>query len=137
MYNTHPKTPAPKRQEVDQRFLNQLIQLTTNGIIRWEMSDRPGAAPVTPMYVCQYPFRVSLDPAQPRRLTAVDLELSEALWIWDATQIGLEGTLPNLQMGDTVYANSLQRLRELAASQVEENQNQDYAAVVGGLLRTQ
>ncbi len=89
------------------------------------------------MYVCQYPFRVSLDPAQPRRLTAVDLELSEALWIWDATQIGLEGTLPNLQMGDTVYANSLQRLRELAASQVEENQNQDYAAVVGGLLRTQ
>jgi hypothetical protein len=118
------------RKEVDQRFLNNLIQQTEGGKLTWycEGDDQ---------YICHFPRRVLLDPLKPKELTAVDINLHPDHLTVVSTIAPAPTNPDNLVLAFTRldYSTQLDRLTQLVKAQYNRKSNEQYALLVGGFFK--
>jgi hypothetical protein len=143
-----PYTTSGLRKEVDQRFLNNLIQRTSKGDLDWYCEQEPGD--IDPhSYFCVYPTRIQIG-SDPRNLRAVDIFLyPDNLIVIDAWDAAVASNLrkdptkmacppsPILHFTREEYSSHLDRLLALAEEQRVQKNDERHVMLLSNFLKEQ
>jgi hypothetical protein len=121
-----------ERKELDQKFLNNLIQQSDRGELSWWVTENTDE---NSSYICAFPKRIQVNPLSfsPLDFKAVDLILHpDRLDVVDTTNPKYD---PILQFKMENFPSHLPRLLELAETQRIAKDNEKYAKLMEGFLK--